>query len=326
MDDLRFEDPILLGLLAVLPLLLIWERWQARHSPTLQYSNVGYLAQAGWRTRVRWLPTFLRAATLALVAIALARPQSGEAEALVTTEGIDILLCLDVSSSMSANDMDPKRTRLEVAKEAAAEFIAGRPDDRIGLITFARYPDVTCPLTLDHRALAQILSAVTLVESEGPEDATGIGVALARAAAVLKESASKSKVAILFTDGEENVATAQTPEEIAPVHAAQLCAEIGVRVYPIAAGIGSQAPSGEWVALDTSQIERVAERTGGRFYEARQAGALERVYASINDLERVELEEPRYRIEEGFVPFVLAALVLAFARSLLRASALEVLP
>ena len=112
------------------------------------------------------------------------------------------------------------------------------PDDRIGLVCFARYPDLKCPLTLDHRALGEILDEVTTVESDGPEDATGIGTAVARAAQVLQRGIGESRVVILLTDGEENVATTRTPDEIAPLYAAQLCVELGVKVYAIAAGSG----------------------------------------------------------------------------------------
>jgi Ca-activated chloride channel family protein len=227
---------------------------------------------------------------------------------------------------MTSNDMDQRRTRLEVARDAAEEFISGRASDRIGLICFARYPDVRCPLTLDHGALKELLSTVTTRISDSPEDATGVGTAVARAAQVLRNSEADSKVVILLTDGEENVATEQTPDEIAPLHAAQLCEELGVRVYTIVAGIGAPDQSGGWVALDTTQVERIAERTGGKFYEARDAGAVAGVYAAINELERAALDEPSYRIEERFISFLAAALLLLFAGGLLKATVLEVLP
>jgi Ca-activated chloride channel family protein len=241
-------------------------------------------------------------------------------------EGIDILLCLDVSSSMASNDLDPKRTRLDVAKAAAARFVEGRPDDRIGLIAFARYPDLRCPPTRDHRALAQLIGAVALVPNDGPEDATGIGTAVARAAQALGGSDAKSRVVILLTDGEENVATPQTPGEIAPLHAAQLCGEIGVRAYVIAAGLGTRAPSGEWLELDTAAVERLAARTGGRFFAARDASAVENVYNEIDALERVPFAEPRFRFEERFGAFLAAALALLLGGRLLGLTVFEVQP
>jgi len=281
-----------------------------------------------WRVRLLPLPRVLQVAGLVLAVLALARPVY-RTQLPLETEGIDILLCLDTSSSMTANDMDRRHTRLDVAKSAAARFVEGRPHDRIGLICFARYADVRCPLTLDHEALARFLTQVTAVTSDGPEDATGIGAAVARAAQVLGGAkTASSRVVILLTDGEENVATEQTPEEIAPVHAAQLCEELDVRVYTIAAGIGNRDRSGGggWVPLDTSQVEHLAARTGGRFFEARDAGAVTGVYEYIDALEKVVLEEPRYKVEERFLPFLIVAVGLLLLSRLLRSTVLEVLP
>lgn len=297
------------------PLTLFRSRSDADGSPMLPRS---------WRERGLVLPFALEAAGVALVVVALARPVE-RVPLPLETEGIDILLCLDVSSSMTANDLDPRRTRLDVTKEAAARFALARDDDRIGFLCFARYPDLRCPLTLDHDAVAQLLADVALVEHEGPEDATGIGTAIARAAQVLRGSDAMSKVIVLLTDGEENVASTQTPNEIAPVHAAQLCRDNGIRVYTIAAGIGRQTPSG-FERVDTTQVERVAQMTGGRFFRARDADALLSVYAAIDALETAPFEEPRYRLEERFVAFVLAALAAWVVARLLRASVFEVLP
>jgi Ca-activated chloride channel family protein len=335
-------DPWMLLLALLVPAALVVRRW--RGAPTVRFAPGAFLdgefvpndeasprpprrrgLPASWRVRLLRLPRGLQVLGLLCAIVALARPVE-RTPLPFRTEGIDILLCLDVSSSMTANDLDPRRTRLDVARDAAARFITGRPDDRIGLVCFARYPDLRCPLTLDHDALKAILSDVTTVESESPEDATGIGTAVARAAQVLRGSQAKSKVVILLTDGEENVATAQTDGEIAPVHAGQLCEHLGVRVYAIAAGIGSPAPRGGWIEIDTRQIERLARRTGGVFYEARDAGAVADVYARIDELEKVELEEPRYRIEERFLPFLLAAVGLLLASRVLGSTVLEVLP
>jgi Ca-activated chloride channel family protein len=277
-----------------------------------------------WRTRLVALPEVLTVLGLLLVVAALARPVRRDRLPL-ETEGIDILLCLDASSSMTASDMDRCRTRLDVAKAAAARFVAARPHDRIGLVTFARYPDLRCPPTLDHEALAAILAEVATVASDGPEDATGIGTAVARAADALRRSPARSKVVVLLTDGAENVATARTPDEIAPVHAAQLCRELGIRVYAVVAGQGGAAPAGS-TAPDMRQIERLAESTGGRFFVARDAPDVDRVYGEIDALERVAFAEPRYRVEERFVPYLAGAVVFVFLGVALRSTVLEVLP
>jgi Ca-activated chloride channel family protein len=328
LTGLALLDPWLLLLALLIPLAL-WIR-RLRGAPTVRFSPGTFLQNGpgSWRVRYLWLPRALKALGLLLVVLALARPVHREPLPF-ETEGIDMLLCLDISSSMTANDMDQKRARLDVAKDAAARFITGRPNDRIGLISFARYPDLLCPPTLDHLALKAILSEVTTVISDSQEDATGIGTAVARAAQVLSNSEARSKVVILLTDGAENVATARTPDEIAPVHAGQLCEELEVKVYTIVAGIGTPDPAdpgGGWKPLDTDQVERLAEKTGGRFFEARDAGAVAGVYAYIDELEKIELEEPRYKVEERFLAFLIAALVLLLSGRGLESTVLEVLP
>jgi Ca-activated chloride channel family protein len=277
------------------------------------------------RQRLSAVPDALQALGLAGIALALARPVQ-RTPLPETTAGIDIVLCLDVSSSMQETDLDPARARFAVAQAAAAQFIAGRPRDRIALLSFARFPDLRCPLTLDHAALRELLAETEMVGSETQEDATGIGTALARAAHLLRDSEAAAKVAIVLTDGEENVATAQTREEIAPLHAAQLCRELGIRVHTIAVGVGQRAGDGSLQPLDTTALQRVAERTRGRFHAAADAAALGAVYAEIDGLERAPLAEPRYRVEERFLPFVAAGGLLLLLARLLRASVLAVLP
>ncbi|MFQ5504754.1 MAG: VWA domain-containing protein, partial [Planctomycetota bacterium] len=160
----------------------------------------------------------------------------------------------------------------------------------------------------------------------GQEDLTGIGTAVARAAQVLRGSVARSKVVILLTDGEETVATADTPEEIGPLRAALLSRKLGVRVYSIAAGIGKQSRSGGFVPLDKRPMQELAARTGGEFFEARDAGAVAGVYARIGELEKVEFEEPRFEVEERFLPFLIAGILLMLCRLLLQQRLLEALP
>ncbi|MBW2415608.1 MAG: VWA domain-containing protein [Deltaproteobacteria bacterium] len=313
-------------LLALFVPLALWLRWR-RGGPTVLFAPGAFLARlpVGWRVRLLPLPWLLLVAGLLLTVVALARPVQ-DVPLPHETEGIDIMLCLDTSSSMTSSDMDPQRTRLDVARDAAARFVAGRPNDRIGLVCFARFPDLRCPPTPDHDALRNFLAAVAPVAGDGPEDATGIGTAVARAAQVLRSSPAKSRVVILLTDGEENIATAEKPEEIAPVHAGQLCRELGVKVYAIAAGLGSRNPSGDWVEIDTSQVRRLAATAGGRFFEARDAGAVAGVYAEIDELERVAFREPRTTVEEKFLPFLAAAVVLLLASRILQSTLLAVMP
>jgi Ca-activated chloride channel family protein len=312
---------LLLGLLVPFALLL------RRRAPAIRFAP-GALASdlpRSWRVRLRHLPRLLEAAGLLLVVVALARPVL-LAPLPHATEGIDIVLCIDTSSSMTSEDLDPGRTRLDVARDAAARFVEGRPDDRIGLVSFARYPDLRCPPTLDHRALGELLAEVDHVPGDSPEDATGIGTAVARAAQVLRGGVARSRVVILLTDGDENVATAEQPGEIAPLHAGQLCRLLGIRVYAVVAGLGKRDTAGEWVELDTRQVRSLAGATGGRFFQARDASAVAGVYAEIDELEKAPFEEPRYRPVERFPPFVAAALLLLILGRLLQATFLGVLP
>ncbi len=278
-----------------------------------------------WRQRLLPLPRLLQVLGLLLVILSLARPVRRD-QLPLETKGIDIFLCLDVSSSMAADDMDRSRSRLEVAKDAAADFINGRSNDRIGLVSFARFPDLLCPLTLDHAALKTFLDELQMVEPDGDEDMTGVGTAVARAAQVLQGSQANSKVIILLTDGEENVATLQTPDEIGPLQAGRLCEQLGIRVYSIAAGIGKQAADGQFVALDTALLRGLSAVSGGEFYEARDAGAVASVYTYINELEKVEFEEPRFEMTERFMPFLMAAIALLLLSRVLNSTWLEVLP
>jgi Ca-activated chloride channel homolog len=340
---LSLLGPQWLALVLAVPLVLWWRRRPGE--PAVQFGPAALLGMSvasantanaeglhdvgafprSWRVSLSWLPRGLAVLGVLCAVFALARPVR-RAQLPLHTDGIDILLCLDTSSSMMTNDLDRRRSRLEVARDAAAEFIRGRPHDRIGLIGFARFPDVRCPLTLDHDALKKILADVATVATDGAEDATGIGTAVARAAQVIEKSASKSKVVILLTDGEENVANAQAPGEIAPIHAAQLCENLGVRVYAIVVGVGRRTPAGTWVPLDSRPVERLAKRTGGAFYEARDAATTAAVYGQIDALERTRFDEPRYADEDQFLPFLVAAIALLLASRVLESTVFAVLP
>jgi Ca-activated chloride channel family protein len=327
---LVLRDPAFLLLAAAAPIALLLRR---RGRPaTLPLATLPHLVAAvgprggrTLRTRLAALPAVLAALAIVLLAVAAARPAERSAAPLVR-EGIDVLLCLDVSSSMETADLDRGRTRLAVAKEAADRFVAARETDRIGLVTFARFPEVRCPATLDHDALRRILASVATVASDGPEDATGIGTAVARAAQALSEAGGASKVVVLLTDGEENVATEQAPGEIPPAHAAQWAERLGVRVHAIVAGGGRRAPGGGTIRPDSRAIEKLARRTGGEFHEAPTAAALSAVYDTIDALERTRFEEPRSVFRDRFLPFLVAALLLAAVGRLLAAGPLEVLP
>jgi len=249
--------------------------------------------------RLAWIPLALQALALVLVALALARPVRGNVEQTTTSEGIDIVLAIDRSSSMKFDDLERGKNRLEVVKEVVGDFAVRRMTDRVGaadnvaLVTFAQFPQLLCPFTLDAGALTAFLDGVQLVKLE-VEDGTAIGRGLAKCVALLRDSDAKSKVAVLLTDGENNVA------DIAPLEAAKLAAEEGVRVYTVLAGryVFQEDIFGRVYAtereLDSSELEQIAQMSGGRFFRARDREALERVYAEIEALERTERTERRY--------------------------------
>jgi Ca-activated chloride channel family protein len=274
-----------------------------------------------WRTRLASAPWIARALGVSLLVVALARPVHRDLVPL-ETEGIDILLAIDVSSSMSATDLDPagRQTRLDVVKETAARFVEGRASDRMGLIVFAAYPDVRCPPTLDHGALRKFLAEAKLVPPRSPEDRTGIRLAVARCVQVLKDSKARSRVVILLTDGQENVG------EIPPEAVQKMARQFEVKVYTIAAGLGAQGPFGMVQRIDHGEVKMLAEKTGGEFYLARDADALRWVYEEIDRMEKVELKDPRYRVEERFLPFLLAGIALMLLAVLLEGLVLQEAP
>jgi Ca-activated chloride channel family protein len=338
-----FLEPALLALALLVPVALGLARRRAPAALPLASAallGIGRSSDAGtgrlpgsWRTRLLRLPRALHVLALAAAVVALARPAES-ARVVKPSEGLDLLLVLDTSSSMTAKDMDHARTRLEVARDAALAFVRGRPDDRIGLVTFARYPDLRCPLTRDHEALSALLGAVAPVSADGPEDATGIGAAVARAAQLIERGAARpperaagrSAAIVLLTDGEENVAVAGAPGAIAPAHAAQLCARLGVRVHAIAAGTGRRDPGGTWRPPDTRAIEDLARRTGGAFHEARDATATTSVYAAIDALERAPVPVLEAVLVDRHLPSLVLAVLLVLLGRLLEAVLLDPLP
>ncbi|MGE3172232.1 MAG: VWA domain-containing protein [Planctomycetota bacterium] len=307
------------GVLALLWLGVAWHAWRRRPRATA-FAASAVLDGApqlprSWRARLVALPAWLHGLGVLLAIVALAQPARRVALPVVH-EGVDLLLCLDVSSSMATADPGAATSRLELARAAAAEFVQQREHDRIGLCAFARYPDLLCPPTLDHAALLQLLQETRPVPRDAAEDATGIGTAVARSVQALQHAESPSRAVVLVTDGDENVASAGAPREIGPLQAAQLAAQQGVRVYALAVGAAAE--------LDTTQIEQLALRTGGRLFRAADPAAMRAVWSEIDRLERAPLAAPRWRFEERHAPFVLAALLAIAAGWVLRRSALEV--
>jgi Ca-activated chloride channel homolog len=307
---LRFEDPAFLALLLVLPLLALVAVRRSRRSASIRYSAVGDVvaaggARSGW---VRHVPWMLRGLALTAFVVALARPQTGITTENVLTEGIDIVLVLDISSSMLAEDLEPNR--LEAVKAVAADFVAGRRNDRLALVAFAGQAFTQAPLTFDYGV---VQSLVAELDVGMIEDGTAVGMGLATAIKRLQASDAESKVVVLLTDGSSNRG------EIGPVTAAQMAQALGVRVYTIGAGsrgttrvpvtdpLGGTRYVQMRVDIDEATLQQMAELTGGRFFRATDAESLAAIYAEIDELERTEIEVENFTQYGEEFPIPLAA-------------------
>jgi Ca-activated chloride channel family protein len=275
----------------------------------------------------RHLPFILRLLSLACIIIALARPQTRNDEELVAGEGVDIVLCIDVSGSMLAQDFAPNR--LEAAKDVAASFVDSRPTDRIGLVIFSGESFTQCPVTTDRTILkAQIYN----VQSGLLEDGTAIGSGLATSVDRLKSSKSKSKVVILLTDGENNGGM------IDPSTAKEIAKSLGVKVYTIGVGtegtapVPVQTPGGivmqrEQVNIDEKLLTQIASETGGKYFRAKDNASLKSIYADIDKLEKSRIEVTALRrFNEKFFPFAAAAIFLLMLEAILRFTVFKKFP
>lgn len=293
---MRFDEPLWLLLLA--PFFWSWRRASPIAIPFPQVLAARLAATP--RLRCERFAGLLGRLAAILAIVALAGPQFGREVKTESSSGIDVQLLLDVSGSMQLRDLGGNRTRLDVVRDVLDDFVAGRPGDRLGLMTFALYPRVACPLTRDHAALREALEKVKPVLGNSPEDRTAIGVAIAAASLRLSESPAKSKVLVMLTDGEQIV------HEVGLDDAADFAKAHGVRLYAVAAG----RAQGPW----TRKLEAMALHTGGRAFFARDGSALERVYREIDALERSETEVERIvlhaDVHAGFQLAALLALVL----------------
>lgn len=264
------------------------------------------------------LPMVLRCMVYTLTVIVLARPQTYNAWDDKDTEGIDIMLTMDVSASMLTEDVYPNR--MVVAKEVASEFISGRPNENIGLTIFAGEAFTQCPMTLDHAALLNLLHSVRtdLVTSGLMQDGTAIGMGLANAVSRLKDSKAKSKIVILLTDGSNNAGS------ISPMTAAAIARKFGIRVYTI--GFGKE--TGEEIgAIDYKTLQDIAVSTNGEFYRAQSQAELSRIYQDIDKLEKTKMNARSYsHLHEAYIPFAWLALLILCLDLLLRWTVFRRLP
>lgn len=336
----EFRQPLwLLFALAALPVFL----WAWRSGGRLIFSSLRILPPAGrsWRSRLRFLPPLLLAIAVAALAVALAGPRVANRQARVKKQGIAIMMVLDISGSMQALDLslpDRERTRLDAVRDVLIDFVSGgggllgRPDDLIGIVSFAAYADTRCPLTLDHDNLVAAAKQLEIVNRED-EDGTAIGEGLGLALERLRDAKAKSKVAILLTDGVNNRG------EASPQQAAELAATLGIKVYTVGAGTNGLAPVRVTdpfgrrvldrmpVEIDEKMLKGIAEKTGGRYFRATDAQTLLRVYREIDTLERSEFVEQRFRQYQEYFPYALGlGLLLATLAWFLQATLLRRLP
>ena len=333
MKTLHFANPYGGALALVLLLIVCWRllRGRSRHaSLTFSDTRVFQTIAPGRGVRLRHLPDALRVAGLALLVVAFARPQTWFHEEEVLTEGIDIMLALDVSGSMRTEDFRPKN-RLLVAKDVVSQFVRGRRNDLIGMVAFAANAYTRCPLTLDYGVLQDLLTHTDFAARE--EDGTAIGMGLATATARLKDAHGKSKVIILLTDGRNNRG------QIDPLTGARLAQALGIKVYTIGIGKEGEAPypiddplmGRRYIMvqadLDEDVLKEIAGATGGEYFRATDTQSLKHIFDTIDRLERTEIRVHGYtRKADRFGPPLYAGAILIGLELLLGATLLKRIP
>ena len=321
-ENIEFANPKLLWLLLIVPAAIVW--YVLRHrkqEASVRFSDLSGFAKLPktWKAYLRHLLFALKVAALALLIVALARPQSSSTNKKSNIEGIDIVMAMDVSGSMLARDLKPDR--LTAAKEVASEFVEGRPGDRMGLVIFSGESFTQVPLTTDHGVMLNMLAEM---KNGLIDDGTAIGDGLATAISRLKDSDAISKVIILLTDGVNNSGS------VDPYTAAEMAKLFGIRVYTI--GVGSygtapypvQTPFGTQiqqmkVEIDEKLLQNIANSTDGKYFRATSTQKLDEVYQEIDKLERSKIEVTEFsRLHEEFYPLVAWALALLLLEFLLR--------
>ena len=321
-------------LLLIIPYLIWYVMFRKKSEPTLRMSDTFAFnyAPKSWRVRLMPLQLLLRIVTFTLIVIVMARPQTSNSWKNKSVEGIDIMLAIDVSTSMLAEDLKPNR--IEAAKAVASEFIVGRPNDNIGLSIFAGEAFTQCPMTTDHASLLNLLQNVrTDIAARGLiSDGTAIGMGLANAVTRLKGSKAKSKVVILLTDGSNNMG------DISPMTAAEIAQSLGIRVYTIGVGTNKVAPYPMPVAggvqyvnmpveIDTKMLADIAAATEGDFYRATNTAELKNIYKEIDRLEKSKLNVKKFsKRYEAYQPFALAAAISLLLEILLRITVFRRIP
>lgn len=326
--NIVFANPGCFILFAILIPLIAWYIYKLRKmkaSVSISSSNAFKDMPATWRTRLRHSMFILRCLALGFLIIVLTRPQDVNSFDMSKTEGIDIVMALDVSSSMLAEDFKP--TRLAASKQVAAEFVNDRPTDRIGLVIFAGEAFTQCPLTTDHQVLLNLINDVNIGYIE---DGTAIGLGLATAVNRLKDSDSRSRVIILLTDGSNNAGN------ITPIDAAEFAKAYGIRVYTI--GVGSKGPATITdpytktkmkidADIDETVLKEIATLTDGEYFRATDNMSLKKIYEEIDAMEKRHISVNRVtRRKELYFPFGLVAFCLVGAEIILRKTVFRTIP
>jgi Ca-activated chloride channel family protein len=316
MKEVSFLNPEFFWLFLLLPAAIAWQFWKRKQSATLKISSVrGFKAQESLAAKLKPYLFVLRLLALSSLIIAMARPRKVDISSQTkSTKGIDIVMAIDVSGSMLAKDLKPNR--MEALKKVAENFVAGRPNDRIGIVVYASEAYTKTPVTSD-KAIVQ--DAVRSIKYDNVlQDGTGIGMGLTTAVNRLKDSKAKSKVIILLTDGVNNAGF------IEPETASQIAKEYGIKVYTIGIGTNGDAmfpyayaPNGGFlfrmmpVEIDVTLLKTIARNTGGKYFRATSNSKLETIYKEINKLETTEIQELKfYDYDEKFRPFVWIACIL----------------
>ena len=328
--NIEFAYPYMFGAIIIIPFMVWWYlRNNSKRLPTVVVSTSHAFNVTTWRNRFFHLPFFLRMLAFGFLVIALARPQRKQQVQRSEGEGIDIMLCMDVSGSMGSTDIPP--SRMDVAKEVAEEFVRSRPVDRIGLVIFSGESFTQCPLTNDRNTL---ISQIRSLENRALlKDGTIIGEGLATAVDHLSKGSSKSKIIILITDGKED---APDTRLIDPLTALEIAKTKEVKVYTIGMGAvastivevtGPRAKNPEIDFIDEALLRKIATETGGIYFRARDRQGLIDTYKQIDELEKSKIEITTFnKVEERFLPFVLAALFLIFLEWVLRFTILRRFP
>jgi Ca-activated chloride channel family protein len=331
-SEITFANPWLLIALVLIPLLVFFYiRSYHRRQAAVRYSSLAGIRSArSWKVRFYPLLFVLRMLALALLIVALARPQTSSRKQDVSVEGIDIIISLDISSSMLATDFNPNR--LEAAKSVAKDFISQRKNDRLGLVIFAAESFAQCPLTTDHQMVQNLFSDIN---TDMLKDGTAIGDGLATAVQRLKDSKAKSKVIIILTDGVNNTGF------VDPMTAAEMAKMFGIRVYTIGVGsngmarvpVGIHPMTGRYVFrqrevnIDEATLEKISEATNGKYFRATDKEKLKDIYNSIDKLEKSKIDVYQYeRKHEEFFLFALFAALILLLEWILRKSIFQTIP